>query len=66
MTAMANYIGDYLDDLHGALSPEECLSVTLNHVGKLGFQNVVFTYSQKPSGRNGELPPYLRVCPESL
>lgn len=36
------------------------MAVTRQHVGTLGFRNIVFTYTHRPRDTDGELPPYLR------
>jgi len=60
LTAIPNSLGDYLSDLNSATSAEECMTVTRRHVGRLGFQNVVFAYVQREEHRRNELKDYLR------
>jgi DNA-binding CsgD family transcriptional regulator len=62
VTAESNCLGDYLIDLTAASCAEECVTVTQRHVGKLGFENVVFAYTPRPRDIEGYLPGYLRYC----
>jgi DNA-binding CsgD family transcriptional regulator len=60
VAAILSDLGDYIDGLSGASSAEDCMALTRHHVSDLGFRNVVFSYTRRPQGTDGELPSYLR------
>ncbi|MBT4487776.1 MAG: LuxR family transcriptional regulator [Rhodospirillaceae bacterium] len=60
MSVAQNQLVDYIDDLRDAVDAETCLTITQRHVSRLGFQNVVFTYTKRPRNIEGVLPSYLR------